>query len=144
MSNCRISSSERRQRGFTLAEILVTTAIFAIIMIAALAVYDRSNRVFKSSTEAADLQQSVRIGFNKLVSDIRMAGFDYSRGGIPSGTNQFVQPDEQIEYAGSNVIAFRANFDYFSDAKNNNGLENATSSNDGGLNYTPTDTAGGA
>ena len=85
MSNCRISSSERRQRGFTLAEILVTTAIFAIIMIAALAVYDRSNRVFKSSTEAADLQQSTRIGFDKLVSDIRMAGFDYSRGGVPTG-----------------------------------------------------------
>ena len=85
MSNCRTLSSERRQRGFTLAEILVTTAIFAIIMIAALAVYDRSNRVFKSSTEAADLQQSTRIGFDKLVSDIRMAGFDYSRGGVPTG-----------------------------------------------------------
>ena len=85
MSNRRTSSSERRQRGFTLAEILVTTAIFAIIMIAALAVYDRSNRVFKSSTEAADLQQSTRIGFDKLVSDIRMAGFDYSRGGVPTG-----------------------------------------------------------
>src|SRR5437588_8165591 len=73
------------QQGFTLAEILVTTAIFAIIMLAALAVYDRSNRVFKSSTEAADLQQSTRIGFDKLVSDIRMAGFDYSRGGVPTG-----------------------------------------------------------
>jgi len=85
MSNHRASNSERRQRGFTLAEILVTTAIFAIIMIAALAVYDRSNRVFKTSTEAADLQQSTRIGFDKLVSDIRMAGFDYSRGGVPTG-----------------------------------------------------------
>src|SRR5256712_1892276 len=100
MSNCRTLSSERRQRGFTLAEILVATAIFAIIMIAALAVYDRSNRVFKESTEAADLQQSTRVGFDKLVSDLRMAGFDYNRGGIPSGTGQYPQPDEQIEYAG--------------------------------------------
>src|SRR5437899_9507428 len=95
MSNHRISSSERRQRGFTLAEILVTTAIFAIIMIAALTVYDRSNRVFKSSTEAADLQQSTRIGFDKLVSDIRMAGFDYSRGGVPTGGIAPWQPSDR-------------------------------------------------
>src|SRR6266566_4646110 len=116
MSNCRTSSSERRQRGFTLAEILVTTAIFAIIMIAALTVYDRSNRVFKTSTEAADLQQSTRIAFDKLVSDVRMAGFDFNRGGIPNGNGQFAQPDEQIEYAGPTAVVFRANFDYASNA----------------------------
>src|SRR5436189_564551 len=103
MSNRRTSSSERRQRGFTLAEILVTTAIFAVIMLAALAVYDRSNKVFKSSSEAADLQQSTRIGFDKLMSEVRMLGFDYSRGGVPTGAGQFQQPDEQIEYAGMNV-----------------------------------------
>src|SRR5436190_24385607 len=106
MSNRRTSSSERRQRGFTLAEILVTTAIFAIIMIAALAVYDKSNQVFKQSTEAADMQQSTRIGFDKLVADLRMAGFDYSRGGIPTGDGQYNQPDEQIEYAGVRAVAF--------------------------------------
>src|SRR5207237_3761046 len=100
------------QRGFTLAEILVTTAIFAIIMIAALTVYDRSNRVFKNSTEAADLQQSTRIAFDKLVSDLRMAGFDYNRGGPPTGDGEFTQPDEQIEYAGVAAVAFRGNFNY--------------------------------
>jgi prepilin-type N-terminal cleavage/methylation domain-containing protein len=110
------------QRGFTLAEILVTTAIFAIIMIAALAVYDRSNRVFKESTEAADLQQSTRVGFDKLVSDLRMAGFDYNRGGIPNGTGQYPQPDEQIEYAGPAAVVFRSNFDYNTNASNANGL----------------------
>ena len=111
------------QRGFTLVEILVTTAIFAIIMIAALSVYDQSNKVFKTSTEQADLQQSTRIGFDKLVSDLRMAGFDYSRGGIPSGDGQYAQPDEQIEYAGPTVVAFRANFNYTSAAALGNGLE---------------------
>src|SRR5438552_558552 len=97
-------SHAHTERGFTLAEIMVTTAIFAIIMIAALTVYDRSNKVFKSGTEAADLQQSTRIAFDKLTSDVRIAGFDYSRGGTPNGNGQFAQPDEQIEYAGPTAI----------------------------------------
>src|SRR5436190_15200941 len=117
-----IAIRNHRQRGFTLAEILVTTAIFAIIMIAALTVYDRSNKVFKTSTEAADLQQSTRIAFDKLVSDLRMAGFDYSRGGIPTGPSEYQQPDEQIEFAGPTAVVFRANFDYTTNAANNNGL----------------------
>lgn len=112
-----------RQRGFTLSEILVTTAIFAIIMIAALAVYDQSNKVFKGSTEAADMQQSTRIGYDKLVSDLRMAGFDYNRGGTPTQSYQAPQPDEQIEYAGPTAVAFRSNFNYNSATSTGNGLE---------------------
>jgi prepilin-type N-terminal cleavage/methylation domain-containing protein len=136
--------TDSRQRGFTLAEILVTTAIFAIVMIAALTLYDRSNKVFKRGTEAADMQQSTRIGFDKLVSDVRMAGFDYNRGGVPTSAGQFSQPDEQIEYAGTNVIAFRANFNYNLDTALctsgsttpcNNGLEPL---------YTPKDPTTGA
>jgi prepilin-type N-terminal cleavage/methylation domain-containing protein len=124
-----------QQRGFTLAEILVTTAIFAIIMIAALAIYDKSNKVFKSGTESADLQQSTRIGFDKLVADLRMAGFDYNRGGNPTGAGQFPQPDEQIEYAGKSAIVFRANFNYNTSSSAGNGLEPA---------YTPLDPSTGA
>jgi len=123
-------NARHQQRGFTLAEILVTTAIFAIIMIAALTVYDKSNKVFRSGTESADLQQSTRIGFDKLVADLRMAGFDYNRGGNPTGSGQFPQPDEQIEYAGKNAIVFRANFNYNTAASTGNGLEPA---------FTPTD-----
>lgn len=121
------------QRGFTLSEILVTTAIFAIIMIAALAVYDQSNKVFKTSTEAADLQQSTRIGYDKLVADVRMAGFDYNRGGLPTNSWEAPQPDEQLEYAGTSVIAFRSNFNYNTQAANGNGLEST---------YTPLNTDG--
>lgn len=125
MFNRQSPSMLRNQRGFTLSEILVTTAIFAIIMIAALAVYDQSNKVFKGSTEAADMQQSTRIGFDKLVSDVRMAGFDYNRGGIPTNSWEAMQPDEQIEYAGTSVIAFRSNFNYNTQLTAGNGLENS-------------------
>src|SRR4029077_20472038 len=123
MFTVRNVKTHRSQRGFTLTEILVTTAIFAIIMLAALAVYDRSNQTFKQGTESADLQQSTRIGFDKLISDVRMAGVDYSRGGIPTETWQAPQPDEQIEYAGPTALVFRANFNYNSSSANGNGLE---------------------
>lgn len=73
----------RRQRGFTLAEVMVATAIFAVIVIAALMIYDRSNRVFKESVEAAAMQQETRVAFDKLVRDVRMAGFDFDRDGVP-------------------------------------------------------------
>jgi prepilin-type N-terminal cleavage/methylation domain-containing protein len=125
MFTVRNAKNHRSQRGFTLAEILVTTAIFAIIMLAALAVYDRSNRVFKTSTESADMQQSTRVGFDKLIADVRMAGFDYSRGGVPTNSWEAAQPDEQIEYAGPTAVAFRANFNYNTNSAAGNGLETA-------------------
>lgn len=107
----------QRERGFTLTEILVATAIFTIIMVAALLLYDRSNKVFKSGVEAADLQQNTRVAFDKLVADLRMAGFDFDRDGIPSGTglggvNLAQQPDEQIEYIANTAITIRGNFDH--------------------------------
>lgn len=102
----------RSQSGFSLAEALVATAVFAILFIAALLVYDRSNRVFKSGVEAADMQQNTRVAFDKLVADVRLAGFDYDRDGVPTASGQFQQPDEQLEYAGKHALTLRANFNY--------------------------------
>lgn len=73
------------QRGFTLTEVLVASAIFTIIMVAALLMYDRSNKVFKAGTESADLQQNTRVAYDKLLSDLRMTGFDYKRAGKVTG-----------------------------------------------------------
>ncbi|HEX8412201.1 MAG TPA: prepilin-type N-terminal cleavage/methylation domain-containing protein [Thermoanaerobaculia bacterium] len=168
-------STLQRQRGFTLMEILVAVAIFATVMIVALLLYDRSNRVFKTTNEAAEMQQNTRVAYEKVVADLRMAGFDYKRAGTPStgipapwvagrtysagalvtpttpnghvyraivpgtsanpepgwtkgsgdvindnaplqwqesGAPVYEQPDEQIEFAHSNAITLRANFDY--------------------------------
>jgi prepilin-type N-terminal cleavage/methylation domain-containing protein len=88
MQSRRISSIQR-QRGYTLVEILVAVAIFATVMIVALLLYDQSNRVFKQANESAEMQQNTRVAFEKVVADLRMAGFDYKRAGTPaSGTLQ--------------------------------------------------------
>jgi prepilin-type N-terminal cleavage/methylation domain-containing protein len=71
------------QRGFSLAELMTALAVFAIIFVAALLLYDRSNRVFSSGTQSAEMQQTTRVAFDKVLQDVRMAGFDYKRGGVP-------------------------------------------------------------
>lgn len=78
--------NRQHQRGFTLMEILVAVAIFVTVMIVALLLYDRSNRVFKTTNESAEMQQNTRVAFEKVVADLRMAGFDYKRAGTPTNT----------------------------------------------------------
>lgn len=113
------------ERGFTLAEILVATAVFTLILVAGLLIYDRSNKVFKQGVESAELQQSTRVGFDKIVADLRMAGFDYDRDGVPQLEDQYQQPDEQIEYAGKTAIVMRGNLDFTTDAATDHGREKA-------------------
>ncbi|HEX6642231.1 MAG TPA: fibronectin type III domain-containing protein [Thermoanaerobaculia bacterium] len=107
-----VRRTRRSQSGFSLAEVFVATAIFAVIFIAALLVYDRSNKIFKSGVEAADMQQNTRVAFDKLVSDTRLAGFDFDRDGTPTAAGESQQPDEQIEYAGRSALTIRGNFNY--------------------------------
>lgn len=97
------------QRGFTLAEILVALAIFALIFVAALAMYDQSNRVFKRGVEAGDTQQNVRVSFDKLVADVRMLGFDFDRDGIPTGSTSAVWAPNRTYGVGNLVTPTAAN-----------------------------------
>jgi prepilin-type N-terminal cleavage/methylation domain-containing protein len=114
----RPTTARNSAKGFTIVEILVATSIFAVIMIAALLMYDRSNRVFKMGVENADVQQNTRIAFDKVVADVRMAGFDYDRDGVPTLEGAYQSPDEQIEYVGNAAITIRANYDYNDDPVN--------------------------
>lgn len=113
----------KQQEGFTLSEVLVAISIFTIVILGALLVYDRQNRTFKQGVEAADMQQATRIAFDRLVSEVRMTGFDYDRDGIPESGQE--QPDEQIEYAGTSAMTIRANFNYYTAAAADHGRETA-------------------
>jgi prepilin-type N-terminal cleavage/methylation domain-containing protein len=128
-------SNRHGQRGMSLVEVLVALAIFVVIIVAALLLYDRSNRVFKTGVESADMQQNTRVAFDKIAADLRMAGFDYDRDGVPSGAiggvNLYQQPDEQIEHAGVSSITIRANFDHETDGPDN-GRETAQEATSGG------------
>lgn len=77
----KAQSTRIRERGFTLTEVMVATAIMIIVFVGILMLYDRANNVFKTSNESADMQQNLRVAYDRVLADVRMAGFDYKRGG---------------------------------------------------------------
>lgn len=81
--NTQTRTRTPRQSGFSLAEVMVAMAVLTILVLAGLTIYDRSNRIFNQGVQSSDMQQSTRVAFDKIVSDVRLAGFDYDRDGIP-------------------------------------------------------------
>jgi prepilin-type N-terminal cleavage/methylation domain-containing protein len=66
--------SRASERGYTLAEMIVVTALLLIAMLGLLAVFDASARINKSETDVADAQGAVRYGIYQMTRVIRMAG----------------------------------------------------------------------
>ena len=99
------------QRGLSLAEVLVAVTILALAMTIALMLYDGARKAFKKGENVIDQQQVVRIAFDMLASDLRMAGFNHN----PDGDVD--RPDEQIEAAYGTAVVIRADLDaYTADA----------------------------
>ena len=93
------------ESGLSLIEIMVVMVILVFAMSAALVVYDDSWRFFKEGENAVELQQTVRIGFDKLGSDLQMLGFNYNLDGNAA------RPDEPVEAAFDTAVVVRADFD---------------------------------
>jgi type II secretory pathway pseudopilin PulG len=102
------SSTERGRRGgrgFSLVELTMAFAIFLIAALAAYALYVAGTRSFKKAENATDMQQTTRSAFDRMVRELRLAGFNHNADGAPA------RPDEQIEAAYDTAITFRADFD---------------------------------
>jgi type II secretory pathway pseudopilin PulG len=74
----RSDTASRNQAGFTLAELLVSLLVTALLLIGVLTALDLNTRVAKVEGNVADMQQSLRIAQNDMVRLVRMAG----RGGL--------------------------------------------------------------
>ncbi len=97
------SVNRKSERGFSLVEMIIAVAIMVVVIVAAFLIYDKSNQVFKQSSESADMQQNTRIAYEKLVADIRMAGFDYKRGGRISASGAAAWAPARAYIAGTVV-----------------------------------------
>jgi type IV pilus assembly protein PilW len=80
--------------GFTLVEMLISLALFAIIVTAVAAVLVPMRRSYTTQDVAAGAQQTARLAIDFMVNDIRLAGLDpigEADAGIEDATALFLQ-----------------------------------------------------
>jgi len=76
MVKCLYRRFNGNRNGFTLIEMLMGMALAGMTMTAIYSVFITSNRTYRSQENMVEVQQSVRIGIDFMVQDIRMAGLD--------------------------------------------------------------------
>ncbi|MDW7761848.1 MAG: prepilin-type N-terminal cleavage/methylation domain-containing protein [Acidobacteriota bacterium] len=90
-----------QRKGFTLIELLIGSAIMLVVVIGALTVYSRSNKISVDQNQYAELQHDVRSAMYLMMRDIRMVGaglpVEFNMYGLEGWDNESqgatVQPD---------------------------------------------------
>jgi prepilin-type N-terminal cleavage/methylation domain-containing protein len=68
-------SSLRQNKGITLIELLVALAITGILLAGVYRTFIGQQKTYTSQEQVVDMQQNVRAGINRMMREIRMAGF---------------------------------------------------------------------
>ncbi|MEE9153776.1 MAG: prepilin-type N-terminal cleavage/methylation domain-containing protein [candidate division NC10 bacterium] len=66
----------RNQSGFTLLEMLISSAIFAIVLFAIYTIYITSQATSTRGINKIEVQQNARVAMRRMAREIRMAGYD--------------------------------------------------------------------
>jgi prepilin-type N-terminal cleavage/methylation domain-containing protein len=72
----RVLSVLNSQRGFTLAELLVVTALVGLVMAGVLSLLMSSNQSYQRGTNQVEAQQSARVAMARMAQEIREAGYN--------------------------------------------------------------------
>ncbi len=94
----------RSDAGFTLVEMLISTAVMLVVTGAVFQVLNPSQGMFKTQPEVSDIQQRLRVGVDTLSKDLIMAGagaYSGSQSGSLMGFFAPIQPSRQ-----GNVAAY--------------------------------------
>lgn len=75
-ATCGVGLSRWSDAGFSMIEVLLVLGAIAIVFGAIYAGFERLNRSYTAENVKAGTQQSVRIGVEMMVQDIRLAGLD--------------------------------------------------------------------
>jgi len=90
--------------GLSVAEILVATTVFVIAAAISLSVFGAMIRSYHAGENVTSLNQSVRVGLDRLAGDLRRAGLNLD----PDGAGR---PDEAFEGAWETAITLRGDMD---------------------------------
>jgi Tfp pilus assembly protein PilW len=71
-----MTSRVRDQRGFTVAELVVTAAVIAFIMAGLFSLLLSGQQSYLTGSGRAEAQQNSRLVLNRMIQEIRTAGFD--------------------------------------------------------------------
>jgi Tfp pilus assembly protein PilW len=99
-------TATQRQLGMTLVEVIVAATLALIGFLVALVLYQAARNLFKKGEQATDQQQEVRAGYDMMLKDLRLAGYNWNA----SGEDR--PGEEQIEGAWDGAVTIRADFDF--------------------------------
>jgi hypothetical protein len=98
-------ATTHRESGWSLLEMLVASAIFTTVLGTVLTVYDVTRKACLDNEARAALQLSTRVALDRLLADLRVAGFVSADHGDPGDSF------EPIEGAWDTAIAFSGEID---------------------------------
>jgi prepilin-type N-terminal cleavage/methylation domain-containing protein len=90
----------RKNEGVTLIELLVAMAISAILIAAIYRTFISQQKTYTVQEQVVDMQQNVRVAINRMMREIRMAGFGNVSNILPPQGQAFTARD------GSKTITF--------------------------------------
>ena len=74
-----LGDKRRKERGFTMVELLVAMAITAVVMAAVYTLYKTQQDSYIAQDQVVEMQQNVRASLYQMARDMRMAGFNPQR-----------------------------------------------------------------
>lgn len=92
-------------KGFTLIEIMIAMAIFAIVVTGIYETYHYQQKSYMKQEQAVNMQQNLRAGLYFLKRDIRMAGYDPAEDADPTITiANIAELEFEVDQDGSGTI----------------------------------------
>ena len=85
------------ERGFTLAEALIASALGSLVLIGLYLMYETNQVTFTKGERQTDIQQNARIGLDRIVRELRLAGSDPSSI-IGGGTAILVAEASRVQF----------------------------------------------
>jgi prepilin-type N-terminal cleavage/methylation domain-containing protein len=79
----RAFAGSNRSKGVTLIELLIALLISAIIIAGIYRTFIHQQKTYATQEQVADMQQNVRVAINRMMREIRMAGFGNVQGVLP-------------------------------------------------------------